>query len=413
MAMLTGNNGILTQANNAKIEQSNGALKEGISIAYNEYQILKKTAENEIDTSNFLNFLISKGYVMATETEGEKIIKVEALTGSKQALGNGKDTDIYVISLKNGDYILNYIDNENNKQEIWKTASVEINVNVINLPNEEKPTMSVLIVDSIIIDGQRIENLVERIDKLAYLEILKEKIKPRPIKEKVDLLYEAMKAYYEKMAGEEELPENWNEEYDKLFCEQFQCNSKEEIYEKIETEQDEEQMNSFDESIASYIILGDYNFEGSYDMYTYEYLKYIITNQDNEVSNYYIANKNGEYIFKVEIDGIEYSKTISINNLTNNEDTNKYEVNKISFDVGLKDLETNNFTNFSNAYIIINGKLEDISNLVKTENEITEITEGDLNDKFKLQLMSSIPLNLILVKDDKCYYGEVAINTSR
>lgn len=328
IAMLTGQNGILTQANNAKIEQSNGAVKEGISIAYNEYQILKKTADNELDTSNFLNFLVAKGYVDTTKIEGEKIIKVETLTGSKQALGNGKDTDIYVISLKNGDYILNYIDNENNKQEIWKTASVEINVNVINLPNEEKPTMSVLIVDSIIIDGQRIENLVERIDKLAYLEILKEKIKPRPIKEKVDLLYEAMKAYYEKMAGEEELPENWNEEYDKLFCEQFQCNSKEEIYEKIETEQDEEQMNSFDESIASYIILGDYNFEGSYDMYTSEYLKYIITNQDNEVSNYYIANKNGEYTFKVEIDGIEYSKTININNLTNNEETNKYEVNK-------------------------------------------------------------------------------------
>ena len=319
--------GILTQANNSKIEQSNGAVKEGISLAYNEYQILKKTADNEIDKSNFLNFLVAKGYVDTTEIEGEKIIKVETLTGSKQALGNGKDTDIYVISLKNGDYILNYIDNENNKQEIWKTASVEINVNVINLPNEERPTMSVLIVDSIVIDGEITENLVERIEKEAYLEILKEKISLKSIKEKVDLLYGAMKAYLEEVAGNEQIPENWDEEYDKLFCQIFQCNSKEEVYQKLEDYSNEES-DSLNEQIAAYAIIGDYNVEGSYDMYTYEYLKYIITNQDNEVSNYYIANKNGEYTFKVEIDGIEYSKTININNLTNNEETNKYEVNK-------------------------------------------------------------------------------------
>ena len=322
--------GILTQANNSKIEQSNGAVKEGISLAYNEYQILKKTADNEIDKSNFLNFLVAKGYVDTTEIEGEKIIKVETLTGSKQALGNGKDTDIYVISLKNGDYVLNYIDNENNKQEIWKTASVEINVNVINLPNEERPTMSVLIVDSIVIDGEITENLVERIEKEAYLEILKEKISLKSIKEKVDLLYGAMKAYLEEVAGNEQIPENWDEEYDKLFCQIFQCNSKEEVYQKLEDYSNEES-DSLNEQIAAYAIIGGYNIEGSYDMYTYEYLKYIITNQDNEVSNYYIANKNGEYTFKVEIEGIEYSKTISINNLTNNEETNKYEVSNYRF----------------------------------------------------------------------------------
>lgn len=322
--------GILTQANNSKIEQSNGAVKEGISLAYNEYQILKKTADNEIDKSNFLNFLVAKGYVDTTEIEGEKIIKVETLTGSKQALGNGKDTDIYVISLKNGDYVLNYIDNENNKQEIWKTASVEINVNVINLPNEERPTMSVLIVDSIVIDGEITENLVERIEKEAYLEILKEKISLKSIKEKVDLLYGAMKAYLEEVAGNEQIPENWDEEYDKLFCQMFQCNSKEEVYQKLEDYSNEES-DSLNEQIAAYAIIGGYNIEGSYDMYTYEYLKYIITNQDNEVSNYYIANKNGEYTFKVEIEGIEYSKTISINNLTNNEETNKYEVSNYRF----------------------------------------------------------------------------------
>ena len=46
IAMLTGDNGIVTQANNAKVEQSHGAVKEGISLAYNEYQIEINTASN-------------------------------------------------------------------------------------------------------------------------------------------------------------------------------------------------------------------------------------------------------------------------------------------------------------------------------------------------------------------------------
>ena len=79
--MLTGKNGILSQANNAKIEQLHGAIKEGISLAYNEYQIEINTASNEkiastetvqiqgkeektlASYSSFLDFLNSKGYI--------------------------------------------------------------------------------------------------------------------------------------------------------------------------------------------------------------------------------------------------------------------------------------------------------------------------------------------------------------
>ena len=44
--MLTGQNGILTQANNSKVEQSHGAVREAIALAYNEYQIEINTASN-------------------------------------------------------------------------------------------------------------------------------------------------------------------------------------------------------------------------------------------------------------------------------------------------------------------------------------------------------------------------------
>ena len=140
--------GILGQANNAKVQQSHGAVKESISLAYNEYQILKKTAdnskvsstgitsiqgvetqslaENEIDTSNFLNFLISKGYVTVAGTEGEGIINVEALTGSKQALGNGTDPeDVYKIKKEGTNYTVTYQESTEATETIYSIASGE------------------------------------------------------------------------------------------------------------------------------------------------------------------------------------------------------------------------------------------------------------------------------------------------
>ena len=112
IAMLTGDNGILTQANNAKIEQSHATVKEGIGLAYNEYQIEVKTGE---ETTDFLSFLTGKTY---TESNG-KII-VENLTGSKQALGNGEGTsDIYKVEGQENTYIVNYYDKNGTPQEIW------------------------------------------------------------------------------------------------------------------------------------------------------------------------------------------------------------------------------------------------------------------------------------------------------
>ena len=45
IAMLTGQNGILTQANNAKIRQAHATVREAIDLAYSEWQI-------EINTAN-------------------------------------------------------------------------------------------------------------------------------------------------------------------------------------------------------------------------------------------------------------------------------------------------------------------------------------------------------------------------
>ena len=137
IAMLTGQNGILTQANNATIQQSHGAVREGIALAYNEYQIEINTASNGklastktvqiqgkeekalASYSSFLDFLSQKGY--ADSSTG--IINVEALTGSKQALGNGTgSSDVYKIEEQDSSYVVNYYDEDGTPEQIWSIS---------------------------------------------------------------------------------------------------------------------------------------------------------------------------------------------------------------------------------------------------------------------------------------------------
>ena len=139
--MITGDNGILSQAESAVIKQSHGAVKEGIILAYNEYQIEINTASNEklastekvmikgneekslnSNSISFLDFLVEKGYA-----DGETgVLDVEKLTGSKQSLGNGTDTDVYKLEEEENNYVVNYYDEDNKKEEIW---SIEKNNN--------------------------------------------------------------------------------------------------------------------------------------------------------------------------------------------------------------------------------------------------------------------------------------------
>ena len=140
IAMLTGNNGILGQANKAKIEQSHGAVKEGISLAYNEWQIEINTAtttklattktvkiqgEEERGKSGtettFLGFLKNKKYIR----EGtENVLDVEKLIGSRQALGNGtEENDVYKIEQERGGYILKYYGNNTEKITLWQVET--------------------------------------------------------------------------------------------------------------------------------------------------------------------------------------------------------------------------------------------------------------------------------------------------
>ena len=71
-----------------------------------------------MNTSSFLDFLISKGY-----TDENGVINVETLTGSKQALGNGTGlNDVYKIEKEENNIILNYYDVDSEKEELWQVS---------------------------------------------------------------------------------------------------------------------------------------------------------------------------------------------------------------------------------------------------------------------------------------------------
>ena len=157
IAMLTGQNGILTQAQNANIEQSHAAVRDSIALLYNEYQIQINTgsitklasaekvtipAKEEKALANasmtFLDFLKggnSQG-ISYIKVDTDNIIDVEVLTGSRQSLGNGTETDIYKIEEENGSYVVNYYDKDNQKEEIW-SMNISSNTNSEVVPTRE------------------------------------------------------------------------------------------------------------------------------------------------------------------------------------------------------------------------------------------------------------------------------------
>lgn len=135
IATLVGENGILTKANTAKIEQSHAAVVEAISLKYNEYQIEK----NDSNTNSITSFFEYLGECIDSSS---KVINVEKLVGEKQSLGNGTDsTDVYKLIEDSNMYVLKYYDEEGTLVEsnLWSVAETTTNSNLktITIENRE------------------------------------------------------------------------------------------------------------------------------------------------------------------------------------------------------------------------------------------------------------------------------------
>ena len=150
IAMLTGENGILTRANETKIKQSHATVVEAISLKYNEYQIEIQTSEtNEKgtkiastvtiqvqgkeektminETTNFFDYLLDQKCI---DENGK--IDVEKLVGQKQYLGNGtEETDIYKIVVEDNFCKLKYFPENGTEEVLWQTEIETTSTNLI------------------------------------------------------------------------------------------------------------------------------------------------------------------------------------------------------------------------------------------------------------------------------------------
>ena len=159
IAMLTGNNGILTQGKRAKEEQAHAAVKEGIMLLYNEYKTkqevnaskvqeetkvasteLVKIAENEgaegttENLGTFKDFIQSKNIISA-----DGIINVRNLLGQTLSLGNGtskESGDVYVFEEQKGIYKISYYTSETVSTSIYQIANEKAGKTLVEMYNQ-------------------------------------------------------------------------------------------------------------------------------------------------------------------------------------------------------------------------------------------------------------------------------------
>ena len=154
IAMLTGNNGILTQGKRAKEEQAHAAVKEGIMLLYNEYRTkqevnsskvqeetkvasteLVKIAENEgaegttENLGTFKDFIQSKNIINL-----DGIINVRNLLGQTLSLGNGtskESGDVYVFEEQDDYYNLTYYNKQIQQSKIYQIKNENVREKLI------------------------------------------------------------------------------------------------------------------------------------------------------------------------------------------------------------------------------------------------------------------------------------------
>ena len=143
IAMLTGNNGILTQGKRAKEEQAHAAVKEGIMLLYNEYKTKQEVnaskvqEETKVASTELVKIAANSGAEGATENLGtfkdfiqskniinsDGIINVRNLLGQTLSLGNGtskESGDVYVFEEQDDYYNLTYYNKQIQQAKIYQ-----------------------------------------------------------------------------------------------------------------------------------------------------------------------------------------------------------------------------------------------------------------------------------------------------
>ena len=142
IAMVVGDNGVLNQAVNSRIQTDHASIKEAMDLAYSDYQLefvnmyleegnstrvaslsvveVDRYALQDIEHGEFLYYMIYKGYINV-----DGVIDVENLVGSELSTGKGnieEGTDIYVLEEIGNNYVVTYYDDNSDSEEIWRVS---------------------------------------------------------------------------------------------------------------------------------------------------------------------------------------------------------------------------------------------------------------------------------------------------
>ena len=143
IAMLTGNNGVLTQGNRAKEEQAHAAVREGIMLLYNEYKTKQEVnsskvqEETKVASTELVKIAANSGEEGTTENLGSfkdfiqskniinanGIVNVRNLLGQTLSLGNGtskESGDVYVFEEQDDYYNLTYYNKQIQQAKIYQ-----------------------------------------------------------------------------------------------------------------------------------------------------------------------------------------------------------------------------------------------------------------------------------------------------
>ena len=250
IAMLTGNNGVLTQGNRAKEEQAHAAVREGIMLLYNEYKTKQEVnaskvqEETKVASTEFVKIAANSGEEGTTENLGtfkdfiqskniinsDGIINVRNLLGQTLSLGNGtskESGDVYVFEEQDNYYNLTYYNKQIQQAKIYQIKNENAGEKIIATHYFNSKTGS----------GRIIKVNFERNDYDTYAQNI---LNGKTPEEKEKIFLEG-KSYWDIKSGEITEPYNNFQDFsDKM------CNGK---YETFEDYINESPFNSVDECL--------------------------------------------------------------------------------------------------------------------------------------------------------------------
>ncbi len=320
ISMLTGENGVISQAQTAKLESRAGEVEEKVGLWKTDNNIRKNNNQTLVSKEEMLNNLKTEGIVYENEIDRQnEIIRIGT-------------------------------------HEISYGIQISININISKTPETELSNAVLLQVVSI----EGLENIQLESEE-EYEQLLLEAVKRMTDEEREDLLVKTVKIY----AAEEGIQINdFDDVIDCYYSKGWIDSNTKEAFYAVKEQIGED---NFYMRIWVYDLIDlDYNLIGEFNLETLELITYNIINPEGESKDYYLTTSNGDYTFIVEdkTTGKQYTKTVNVSNIINADELNYYVGNTGIGKINLISKNTNIPTTFEKIWMIYNDETLDITNLI-------------------------------------------------